>query len=285
MNLDRIDLSDIHAPRRLARALHDRMGPTSTAIPIVDIAYALDIDDVRQDTFHGFEGMLLTDPRRSQGRILANTRYGRRRARFTVAHELGHFLLERHLLSDADGFRCLPADLRETREGKAHLRQESEANTFAIEVLAPAPMVSPYLKNVPDLRSAQNMRDHLEVSLEACIRRIIELSPEPLAAIWSQNGQIRYFSKTERFAYVTCRPGDRLPPATAAFSATNKGTIGFTDMAETPALAWTGNPDIEVREQTRVARNGHAVTLLWADLPEDVEDDGGLPELGTPRFR
>lgn len=288
MRIDRCDLADIHAPRRLAEALHRLLGPVDGAVPILDIARALDIGEIRQQAFDGFEGMLLTDTRRSTGMILANIRYGHRRARFTIAHELGHFLLERHVLSDTAGFRCLPADLRETHEGKQHVRQESEANRFAIEVLAPTSQVRPFLNDPPDLRAAQKMRDRLDISLEAGIRRLIELHDEPLAAVWSKDGRIRYSVPSRRFPYVTRTKGHSLPQTTPAFRAIAAGKRGFTEMVETHGLAWTSWPDLTLREQTRVGDKGHAVTLLWADLPEareERDDDGGLPELGTPRFR
>lgn len=127
MNLDRIDLADIHVPRRLALALHDHLGRIEPPVPVIEIAQALDIAEIRVDVFDGFEGMLLTDRARSRGAILANKRHGQRRTRFTVAHELGHFLLERHEISGENGFTCQARDLRETRENKQHLRQESEA--------------------------------------------------------------------------------------------------------------------------------------------------------------
>ena len=66
----------------LARTLHELMGPADAAVPVIEIARALDILDVRLDHFDGFEGMLLTDRVRSVGYILANTSKGHRRARF-----------------------------------------------------------------------------------------------------------------------------------------------------------------------------------------------------------
>jgi hypothetical protein len=42
---------------------------------------------------------------------------------------------------------------------------------------------------------------------------------------------------------------------------------------------------MEIFEQTCVGRDGHAVTLLWADLPQEADaDDGGLAELSAPHF-
>ena len=66
--------------------MHQQLGDTSLPFPVIDIARALDIIEVRTNRFDGFEGMLLTDSIRSKGAILANTRHGHRRARFTIAH-------------------------------------------------------------------------------------------------------------------------------------------------------------------------------------------------------
>lgn len=176
--------------------------------------------------------------------------------------------------------------MRETGQGRLHLQQEAEANRFAIELLAPDYLVAPHLSGDPDLRDAQRMRDRLDVSLEASIRRMIELRHEPLAAVWSHKGRVRYSVRSNGFPFVTCKKGDRVPQTSLAFRAIQSGTYGFTGLCETQALAWTNYPDLEIREQTRLTNNRHTVTLLWAERPdEDDSDDGGLPEIGMPRFR
>lgn len=45
-------------------------------------------------------------------------------------------------------------------------------------------------------------------------------------------------------------------------------------MTEVPAAAWTSGDIPELFEQVRVGRNGHALTLLWATLPDADEGDG-----------
>lgn len=92
MHLGRIDLADIHVPIAIARAVHKHLGVIEPPVPISKIAKALGITEIRLQRFDGFEGMLLTDRVRSSGSILANTAGGTKRERFTVAHELGHFL-------------------------------------------------------------------------------------------------------------------------------------------------------------------------------------------------
>lgn len=285
MRLNRIDLADVHRPVTLARTIHQLLGERDGPIAVEDIAIALDVAEVRLDRFDGFEGMLLTDTVRSSGCILANISKGRQRARFTVAHELGHFLMERHQLSAAVGFTCSTQDMRETREGRQHLRQETQANQFAIELLAPDYLMRPLYSDDPDLRDAQQLRDHLDVSLEACVRRMVERRDEPLAAVWSYQGNVRYFTRGPDFPFVALVKGDRIPRTSTAHRAIANAKPGCTEFAEADAHSWTGRSGLELFEQSRVTTNGHAVTLLWAELPEEEDEGGSIKELGVPRFR
>ncbi len=266
----------------MARRVHEQIGSLTGPVPVGEIARALDIVEICVDQFDGFEGMLLTDPVRSRGAILANTKFGPNRARFTIAHELGHFLLERHVLTDEEGFRCRSADMREERKDNRHRRQEAEANSFAAELLCPASLANKMLSDDPNLRDAPRMRDALEISIEAAVRRMIDLRQEPLAAVWSKDGQVRYTHRNRRFPFVVCKPKDLLSRETPAERAIRKGMAGFTDFHASPPLAWTNRSDLDIREQTRVAKDGHAVTLLWLEQSEpdaEDEDDELLREL------
>ena len=284
--LDRVDLADIHAPERLAGAIHIQLGPLDAAVPVGEIARALDISEVRQVRLDGVEGMLLTNRVRSIGAILVNTAGGPRRARFSVAHELGHFLMERHVLSGPDGFRCTQTDMREARDDTQRRRQEAEANLFAINLLAPAAMMRTCLEEDPDLRSIQDLSDRLDLSREATLRRYIDLADEPVAAIWTEHGRIRTAKRNDAFPWIPRGKGNALSDLTQAWRAIRNGKPGYTNMIESPAAAWIEADGIAIFEQTRVGRDGHAVTLLWADLPDDpCGDDTGPSELGMPGFR
>jgi hypothetical protein len=288
VELDRIDLCDIRQPDRLARAIHAQIGDLVLPVPVKDIASALDISEIRTDAFDGFEGMLLTGQARSVGAILANTRGGFRRARFTIAHELGHFLLEHHVLSSESGFQCRTQDLMETREGRRHQKQETQANQFAIDLLAPLKAVDSVLSGEPDLQDGMRLCAALDISLEASVRRMIEQRPEPLAAIWSKDAQVRYWQKEKHFPFIPLKKGDRLPQTTQAFRLHADGKTGVTSFQESPSMIWTTRDDIEIFEQTRRSASGHAVTLLWADIPGhddlDEEPDPYRRELGEPGF-
>lgn len=169
MNLERFELADVHAPDRLARKVHEQLGKCDGAVPVDEIALALDIVEVRRDALDGVEGVLLTDAARSAGAIFVNNTRGQRRARVSNAYELGHFLMEQHVLSNDVGFGCTPADMRERRVAVRHHKQETEANTFAIGLLAPTFKLAPTLADDPDLRSLRDLAASLDISMEALV--------------------------------------------------------------------------------------------------------------------
>jgi len=262
LNLNRVELSDIHHPRALAKAVHDQLGPVECSIPVVRIAKELGIGEVRLCAFDGLEGMLLTDRVHSRGSILANTLKGNRRANFTVAHELGHFLLERHLF-ERTGFTCSAADMRVNAGSSRHQRQEAEANEFAISLLAPPYRVLPMLGSTPDLQDAVRLRNDLDISLEASVRLLIDFRAEPIAAIWSKGGRVRYFVTSRAFPSVSVKRGAMLRAETAAAELIAGKVQRMSEVVKTPSTAWTMKQGIPMGEQTRLGRDGYAVTLLF----------------------
>ena len=135
----------------------------------------------------------MTDMCRSFGRILANTTKGLRRVRFTIAHELGHFLLEHHVPAGVHegGFMCDSADLDgKQRQDPQQARQEDEANRFAIALLVPDARLGVLQANAIDLDVIASMADRLKVSLQALARRYVETHTRPVAVIHSHVGKI-----------------------------------------------------------------------------------------------
>ena len=79
-----------------------------------------------------------------------------------------------------------------------------------------------------------------------------------------------------------------MPQATAAYRMHLNGKTGITGWNETPSIAWTNDSDIELYEQSWRSPSGHAVTLLWAEIPDhedDDEDDSSQREGDLPGFR
>lgn len=269
MVLSRIELSDLPSPEALLSALLDQIGTIQGPVPVEDIARRLGIQQISKDRFDGFEGMLLTDTVRSRGGILVNTSRGARRARFTTSHELGHFLMEWHEPSTEAGFRCRAEDLRETSVARRHQRQETQANTFAIGLLAPIRLVRPLLSSQPDLRDALQLRDTLDISFEAATRRMIDLREEPLGLVFSRDGRIRYTVRNTAMPWINPNPGAHLPAGSQATQVVRSGNPGVSAIVDADPLTWIADVERSVREQTWIGNSGYAITLLRASGAED----------------
>jgi Zn-dependent peptidase ImmA (M78 family) len=65
-------------------------------VPVEEWARRLDIEEIAPLETQRFEGGFLTDENRSRGIILVNKEASEGRRRFTIGHELGHFLIMSH---------------------------------------------------------------------------------------------------------------------------------------------------------------------------------------------
>ena len=155
LELGRVEIEAVGAdPVRLAAAVVAQLGSVAGALPVHEIARALDIEEIREAQLTSLEGCLLTDRQKSYGWILVNGASSPRRRRYTVAHELGHFLNERHVPTSEGGFRCTREDMTHPARRGRHLWQEREANSFAIELLAPGKLIRSRLSGAADLEHA-----------------------------------------------------------------------------------------------------------------------------------
>lgn len=141
-----------------------------------------------------FDGMLWYDRDARQWIILVNATAHRYRSRFTIAHEIGHFLLHRNLM---DIFCCTP-DTATTDP------LEREANAFASELLMPFAKLFPYIIDYPFPDTLTASR-HLGVS-QAAIRlridmwqRTKQLPPSPL---WRLNPRYQTNNYYEPYSQI-----------------------------------------------------------------------------------
>lgn len=257
--------------------LHGLIGQIDGPIPVAEIARALDIVEVREGALDGCEGVLITDRQRSRGSILVNNKRGAQAARFSIAHELGHFLLERHELGLEGRMVCTVSDLRESRtmrqQMQQHRKQEVEANEFAIGLLVPDHAMAPSLRSDPAIQAITLMKDKLDISLEAATRCLVERHEEPLAAVWARDGLIRYVVRGPRFPWITWKQGQRLPDLSRTPRYLASGRAGVSAMSEVAPAAWTHHELPELFEQARIGKDGHSLTLLWATLPEAEDEE------------
>jgi len=280
--LDRMELEESgYNAARLAASIHRQLGSRPGRVEVHEIAKALDILEIRTEPLEGIEAALITLPDRGYGSILVNANSSPQRRRFSVGHELLHFLHFWHEPSSTEGFHCTRQDMieRNTISQDDHRRQEAEANEFAIELLAPDFRVRPFLETKADLNQALAMASELDISREASVRRYVALHDEPLAAVFVINGRLRYAELGPDFPDLGARKGEALP----SFP-TGVESAGPSTMEEVDADDWLKKADGgRLSAQTLVQRDGYAIILLKAQLA-DAEEAGGDLEDVYDRF-
>ena len=275
MKIDLIELADIGNPARLASALLDQVPDLSPGTPIRKIAEAVGIEDIRLAPLENFEGALITDQHKRVGQILVNQVQGEHRQRFTIAHELGHFLLDNHRPKADDGFHCSRGDFSADRSAKMSpaIKMEVEANEFAAELLMPTRLVGKLLVRSPGVELAHILRIAAEfnVSKESAARRYVSMASEPVALIFSKGGNIRYIKKSEDFPSLCVWKNQPIPQG--SLTGAIKDEVGeVSGWSTCPADVWLSSHHHQVVcEQTFPQQNGYRISLLA--LEDDDDDD------------
>lgn len=273
LTLDRMELDDVGAnPTRIAHAILAQLRYERGRVPIHEIAYALDIKEIRCELVSSFEGVLITTPERGSGSILVNSQSGSKRQRFTIGHELGHFLCTHHQPMMGSGFQCTKKDMSifSTSENTLHWRQEAEANTFAIELLAPHSRMKFYTRSAANLEKVLSFAEEFDISKEAAARRYIHLHGENLAIVFSKNNQLSYTDRTPGFPWIGLTNNERLPLPSSGESQSK-----LTQMKEVDQDDWSIKaPRLSLTAQTYFQQDGYAMTLLCLEDFDEEHDPG-----------
>lgn len=263
-DLDRMAVDDVaFSVDRIAFEIHRQLGDIAAPVPVDQIACCLGIDDIRERPLDAFEAALVTDPERSGGSILLNSRSGPNRRRYSLAHELGHFLCGWHSQTSDKGFVCSKKDMAIPSGNDVHIRQETEANQFAIELLAPKRLVSRYLSRLPDLEHVLAMNAALEISKTAAARRYVSLHRETLAVVFGHQGFYQYADRGMGFPYININRGDPLPSMPKVGRDSNVSEMVEADPLDWPGLQRANGLAIQVMRQ----EDGHSIILMH------IEDD------------
>lgn len=278
MNISRMDLADAGSPEKLVLEILKCEPDLEIPVPIKDLALQLDIIDIVPLDVEGFEGGLITQADKFQGAILFNEESPETRQRFTIAHELGHFLIPSHIPSPDGRFLCKASDLLalSAKEGNRRMQMEVEANRFASLILMPPKMVKADLAKSaePNISQIIRMASRYEVSKEAMGRAYAVFRPERLAIVHSKDGRLVRHYPGRNFPRLTLPRNAELPrQALLKRRAHSKGTP--SDIEETDAGVWIdvrpGQISPPLYEQVLFQQSGFATTMLW--LGDDREDE------------
>lgn len=206
----RMKLADLGSPEALAACIVDHYPDLEIPIPLKRIADAVGIVELIPQTTSSFEGVLVTDDAKSSGLIAYNEASSRERRRFTIAHEIGHFLIPWH----GANAQCAGTDMGVLRSKDTQKSTEAEANRFAAALLTPSTL---FKRDIDQLGAPET--DHLlalgrkyKVSKEMAARRYTELCDHASAVIFSHRGTVRYPVKTRNCPFLEINKGDPLPP-------------------------------------------------------------------------
>lgn len=259
LKLELIELADLVHPEALVDEIIRQNPHIQTPIPVEDIARLAGISKIEPLSSDGFEGTLIANLEKSEGAIFYNSTRPRSRQRFTIGHELGHFLLPWHRQQT---FQCTVEDI----SNRTNKNWENQANAFSAELLLPRLMLKSRLQKLkePELAHVQDLARDFETSIEATARRVVELNEYPCAVVFSKDNLVRYTVKSKYFEEQLCVwKGDRLPSA----SPSRNSTSDPDEWDEMDSHWWLkerkgdGFPE-SVYEQTLCQESGYKVTLL-----------------------
>lgn len=184
-----------------------------------------------------FEGMLARDPDdHAVWGIAYNGNARPERQRFTIAHELGHFILHR---SQQPSFNC---DSQSVHTGIDGLRQiEREADEFAGNLLMPGDLLRDWISNQRiDLHVLSAIAKRFQVSFEALCIRFIKFTKQRAILVYWDNGFLKYEWRSSSAVRTRARirrngdPQEPLPGTLAADATIEQEWDG----AEMSAAVW-----------------------------------------------
>lgn len=274
MSVGRIDLDGVGSPTGIAERIHQLLPDLPLRFSIEALAKQFDIESIEEKPVTSFAAMLLTDIDKSSGSILVAEGTSRRRRRFSIAHELGHFLIDSHRPHTDAHFSCSKADLRidDAKGADRAKRMEAEANRFAARLLMPEQRIRANLQSrEPDLHEIVRLADDFDVSKAAMARSYVDAHRVTLALVVMRDGLIEQVHRAGDFPWIEWRIGNPVPSDSIAF---DHGLLmgQVSDMAECDPEIWLGESGprkVEVlSEQVMAQRGGFAMVLLYAELDD-----------------
>ena len=219
------------------------------------------------------------------GILLNNLIQSQSRKNFTIAHELGHYYLEREQIerqiSATDQkdkvaeivprHRCQGKDLRGF---DSHRLEEQRANQFAVELLMPSPIFRADAVDLPEigLPAIDALTAKYLTSLTSTAIRYTRLSSHVCAVVLSEGGRIKYFAYSDRFRQNSdCYLANNKPlhpDSVAAPLAKGSLTKVKERQQKVPLSYWCATQSDQplVEQSRRLPRMNQVLSFLW--LPD-----------------
>lgn len=214
---------------RLSKLLSGVWGKERFPVDVISLAKEISknntdpIEKIVGADLPNFEGMLRPHQKRPAWHIIYNDDpIYQGRVRFTLAHELGHYLLHRPVLTEQnykegngaklDGFMCKP--LQSSAWQQAERKREEEADIFASFLLMPTDDYRRQISNKSFSAELINfVTSRYGVSLTAACRKWIDFTDTRAAMVVSRDG-FALWGRASKAAYrsgIFVRSGMPIP--------------------------------------------------------------------------
>jgi len=214
----------------------------------------------------GFDGCLLRLG--MDGTIICNdgtTHHGRRR--FTIAHELGHWLLHPNQSQD-----FLLTENSVARHKASPM--EAEANAFASSLLMPRKWFGKYVTGAePLIANMIRAADAFDASVMAATRRFLDLTLIPSVAVFSDGEYVKWVWRSQGVDKLWLNPGTELSPTCTAYDCSDSPeTASKIGAIENSGEEWF--PDdfrkerIVIHEQSCLLYKDIVLTLMRFDVQD-----------------
>jgi Zn-dependent peptidase ImmA (M78 family) len=273
--VDRSLLADTAQPDQLAELLLAQLVlqlPQLLPLPIIDVATACGIVEFALLDTDAFEGGLIQDEHKKRGIILLRAGAHQQRSRYTIAHELGHFVNLRHVAPPGgERLLCNREHLRASGVGSNNrIGMEAQANEFATSLLMPRKHIAalPFMVGSPEIARILALQTLCDVSKEAAARRYAELHGGDFAVVFSKDGKLVKFPvRGGDFPWLEVKPGQPIFRDTLTKRFT--GSDGdVSEQEESDPSWWLKESDIEhwsLWEEVLIQTNGYRMTLLLGE--------------------
>lgn len=162
--------------RTLAKRLLKELNIKTAPVDVEQVAANLGVAIRFEPAEDNLSGFLVRDIKNHKAVIGVNETHSQVRQRFTIAHELGHFLLHEGEQLYVD--RGVQINLRDEAASQGTILEEKEANLFAAELLMPAHFLKEDLADLDTLdldRDIPKLAEHYKVSTQAMTFRLVYL--------------------------------------------------------------------------------------------------------------
>ena len=153
------------------------------------------------------------------------------RLRFTIAHEVGHFLLGHRIPSESvlDAGAAVPFSVH----------QEREADVFASEFLMPEEWVAPMCAATPTLTAVHAIAATFCASVVASAVRYVEFACAPCAVVYSEQGSVVWAKRSASFPGRIPARGFKVGRGAVTFDYSDRNVLDAIPR-EVPSRAWLG---------------------------------------------